>query len=128
MSKLIPTFLCLFLMLVSVPALLRAEENSAETLAPVTTGALDTAMPPVGNGGISADAQPLGEIQFGPGGQATLSPDIAEQLNQALAERETAQTNPWDPYLRIAIDAALGVGAGLITFSIFWVVKNKKKK
>lgn len=128
MPKLLLTLICLSLFAVTIPAMSLAEESAPETLAPETTGSLDSAIPPVGNGGLPSDAQPVGEIEFGPGGQATLSPDIAEQLNKALAERETAKQSPWDPYLRIAIDAAIGIGAGLITFSIFWVVKNKTNK
>ncbi len=116
MKKIFPAVLLAIILI--APSATMAEETTPLPTATEEAGSLPAS-------GLPIDMESLGEIEFGPDGQATLSPDIADKLNQALTERNKP-ANPWDPYIRIGIDIAIGIGAGLIAFSLFWVVKNKK--
>lgn len=63
-----------------------------------------------------------GDIQFFPGGEATISPE----LQQKLAELQNATcATPW---WRYAVDACVGLGAAIIFWVITRLVKMKKSE
>lgn len=73
--------------------------------------------------------QSIGDIQLDSNGDASLSPEIINKLAELQQPTKSEEELRRERWIRIGIDAAIGVGAALIFLAIFWLIKmNKKSK
>ncbi|MFC1721623.1 hypothetical protein ACFL0Z_01775 [Patescibacteria group bacterium] len=74
------------------------------------------------------DYEILGDIQLNPDGQAILSPEIIEVLQQSQQTEKSEEELHRQQWVRVAIDISIGIGAALVFLAIWWLVKLKRQE